>query len=160
SVYSASAAPTGETRMQRLNRHDDLDPLGDALAAVRFRSTIFCRSDMTAPWGFSVAGRDIATFHFVEEGQCWLEVDGVSPKLRLVAGDLVLLPHGHAHVVRDAPRSPVARLDDLIETRLEPDRATLRHGGGGAPTTLICGGFTFESRDALPFLPALPAVLH
>jgi AraC-like DNA-binding protein len=145
--------------MRKLNLDDDLDPLSEVLGAVRFRSTIFCRSDMTAPWGFSVAGREIATFHFVERGGCWLEVEDAAAKTRLRAGDLVLLPHGHPHLVRDTPRSPVTRLDDLLRAHPVREGATLRFGGGGAPTTLICGGFVFDDRDALPFLSALPPVV-
>ncbi len=72
----------------------------------------------------------------------------------------MLLPHGHPHLVRDAPRSLVTRLDELLATHAVGNRATLRFGGNGPATILICGGFTFENRDALPFLSALPPVLH
>jgi len=53
------------------------DELSDVLQAVRFRRAIFCRSELTAPWGFSVLGRDFATFHLVTRGKCCLDVDGV-----------------------------------------------------------------------------------
>ena len=146
--------------MQRLNDDDESDALESVLADVRFRSTVFCRSDMTAPWGFSVSGRDVATFHFVEHGSCWLEVSDVKSRLHLVAQDLVILPHGHAHVMRDAPGSAVVRLDDLIAAQAPVEGGISGFGGGGAATRLICGGFIFDDRDALPFLPALPPVLH
>jgi AraC-like DNA-binding protein len=146
--------------MRKLNTDDGSDPLGEVLASVRFQTTIFCRSDLTAPWGFSVAGRDIATFHFVQRGECWLEVDEAATKLRLRAGDVVILPHGHPHVVRDSPRSSVSRLDDLLKSHEVGDQGTLRFGGSGPACTLICGGFTFDNRDTLPFLSALPPVLH
>jgi AraC-like DNA-binding protein len=145
--------------MKKLNANDGADPLSDALEAVRFRSTIFCRSEMSAPWGFSVAGRDFASFHFIERGDGWLEVDGNAPKLRLGAGDLVVLPHGHPHRLRDSLRSPVTRLDDLVAAHAPAGETRLTFGGGGAQTVVVCGGFLFENRDALPFLPALPPVL-
>jgi AraC family transcriptional regulator, alkane utilization regulator len=144
--------------MQQLNLND-ADPLSDALGAVHFRSTIFCRSELSAPWGFSVAAREIVTFHLVERGECWLEVEGASAKTRLETGDLVLLPRGHRHSLRDAPDSPVTRLEDVLQTNPVADGASLHFGGGGPATTLICGGFIFDNRDALPFLPALPPVL-
>lgn len=62
---------------------------------------------MTAPWGFSISGRDIATFHFVEQGSCCLDVSDVKTNVRLRSGEFVILPHGHAHVMRDAPASSV-----------------------------------------------------
>src|SRR2546423_13371143 len=146
--------------MHRLDTHDGPDFLGDVLGTVRFRSTIFCRSELAAPWGFSVSGREIATFHFVERGGGWLEVSGAAAPVRVEAGDLIILPHGHAHVRRDAPGSTVSRLDVLLSARSENAGATLRFGGEGPQTTLICGGFVFDNREALPFLPALPPFLH
>lgn len=145
--------------MQRLNGNGASDPLGDLLGEVRFRSTIFCRSDMTAPWGFGVAGREVMTFHFVEQGTCWLEVPNTGIHKQLSPGDLVILPHGHAHLMRDDPDSAVTLLDDLL-TKHKVENGTLRFGGGGERTTLICGGFFFDERTALPFLPALPPVIH
>src|SRR5579872_6823035 len=146
--------------MERLNADDGADPLADVLGEVRFRSTIFCRSDMTAPWGFSVSGREIATFHFVERGACWLEVPEAAVQVPLSPGDVVILPHGHAHAMRDAPESAVTRLDDLVKEHHDATSGTLRFGGGGPGTTLTCGGFFFDDRQALPFMPALPPVLH
>jgi AraC family transcriptional regulator, alkane utilization regulator len=145
--------------MQRLNTNGHNDPLGDVLGEVRFRSSIFCRSEMSAPWGFGVLGRDLASFHFVERGSCWLEVADAGVRIQLVPGDLVVLPHGNAHVVRDEPNSAVTLLDDLLGKHKVQD-GTLRFGGGGPHTSLVCGGFLFTDRNALPFLPALPPVLH
>src|SRR5262245_22986121 len=137
--------------MKQLNADNGSDPLGDVLNAVRFRSTIFCRSDMTAPWGFAVDGRDFATFHFVERGSSILDVQGAGPSLVLEPGDLVILPHGHAHAMRDAPDSPVTGLTELLSAHEVSTGGELHFGGGGAPTSLVCGGFEFENRDLLPF---------
>ena len=150
----------GRQGVLRLNSDIEADPLGDILSDVRFRSTIFCRSEMRAPWGFSVQGREVATFHFVECGACRLEVPEAAVKLQLDHGDFVILPHGHAHVVRDGPGSEVTRLDNLVSDYFDAASGTLRFGGNGEPTSLICGGFFFEDREALPFLAALPPVLH
>ena len=107
-----------------------------------------------------MSGREIATFHFVEHGGGWLEVSGAAASVRVEAGDLIILPHGHAHVMRDAPGSIVSCLDDLLSAQSEDAGTTLRFGGKGPQTTLICGGFAFDNREALPFLPALPPFLH
>ena len=37
---------------------------------------------------------------------------------------------------------------------------TLRHGGGGAPTTLVCGADMLEQTSAGPMLSILPPVVH
>src|SRR5712691_8008014 len=135
------------------------DELSDILQSVRFRSAILCRSVLTAPWGFSVVGRDFASFHFVTRGACCLDVDGVEGRFWLSAGDLVILPLGNAHVVRDSPSSSATRLEDLIAASLRKDHGTLRSGGGGKLTSLLCGGFHFDDRTN-PVLAGLPPVIH
>jgi AraC family transcriptional regulator, alkane utilization regulator len=136
------------------------DELSDVLQAVRFRRAIFCRSELTAPWGFSVLGRDFATFHLVTRGKCCLDVDGVDGRLWLSAGDLVILPLGNAHVVRDSPSSTATRLEELIAEGSTKANGTVRSGGGGKPSTLVCGGFHFDDRRTNPVLAGLPPVIH
>jgi AraC-like DNA-binding protein len=136
------------------------DVLSDVLSAVRFRSTILCRSELTAPWGFAVLGRDFATFHVVLKGGGFADVDGVGSGIRLAEGDLLILPHGSAHALRDAPSSPATRLEELISHDGLDGRGTLRSGGGGSLSVLVCGGFRFEDRATNPLLAALPPVIH
>src|SRR5713226_4296585 len=89
------------------------DDLSEVLQAVRFRGVVFCRSELSAPWGFSVLGREFASFHIVTRGKCCLDVDGLDDRFWLSEGDVVILPAGHAHTVRDSPSSPATRLEEL-----------------------------------------------
>jgi AraC-like DNA-binding protein len=146
--------------MRDLTSAIDNDVLSDVLHAIRFRGSVMCRSALRSPWGFSVEGRDFASFHHVVHGGCWLEVAGTPGLRRLGAGDLVLLPHGDAHVVRDAPDSPVTRLERLVATGDMDADGNLRAGGRGRETVLVCGGFECEERRSNPVLAALPRVVH
>jgi AraC-like DNA-binding protein len=146
--------------MQDLTRDLGPDVLSDVLHAVRFRGTVMCKSSLRAPWGFAVEGRDFASFHHVVRGAAVLEVDGVPEVRWLRQGDLVVLPHGNAHVVRDAPGSRVTGLDVLAAEGEMDARGNLRGGGKGPETVLVCGGFHADDRRANPVLAALPAVLH
>lgn len=146
--------------MKQVSNFFPNDVLSELLRSIRVHSTIYCHSELTAPWGFRVDARAVASFHLVIEGTCWLEVqDGARPIL-LTKGDLVVLPHGHAHQVRDDLRHPARSLDDLIAMHMVADGRPLRYGGSGALTELLCGGFIIEDRDALPILAALPPVLY
>ncbi len=136
------------------------DNLSEVLQSVHFRSAVLCRSELSAPWGFAVLARNFASFHIVLTGRCCLEVDSIGRKLWLARGDLVILPHGNAHVVRDSPGSAATRLEELIENGNAADVGTLRAGGGGPKTVLVCGGFDFEERATNPLLLALPPVIH
>jgi AraC-like DNA-binding protein/mannose-6-phosphate isomerase-like protein (cupin superfamily) len=142
--------------VELLNPQSQL-PLDGILSALRVQSTVFCRSDLRAPWGFAVRPRDVSVFHIVVSGSCWLQVDD-GDATRFAAGEFALVPKGSGHVVRDDPSSPVCWLDDLL--RDEPFDGTLRHGGNGARTELLCGGFTVGGHEANPVLAALPDVLH
>jgi AraC-like DNA-binding protein/mannose-6-phosphate isomerase-like protein (cupin superfamily) len=139
-------------------RSDDI--VSDVLAAVRVRTTVYCRSEMRAPWGFGVDAHGNPSFHVVVRGRCWLEADGDGHPCRLRSGDLVLLPRGPTHWLRDEPSSPVRWLEDIL-SQTPPDSGNrLRHGGNGALTELVCGGFVLEGEGVDPVLRALPDVVH
>jgi AraC-like DNA-binding protein len=146
--------------MENLTRALQPDVLSQVLEDVRFRGTLFCRSELGAPWGFRVQGRDAASFHLVERGACVLEVEGLDGPVSLAAGDLVLLPHGDAHAVKDSPQSRAVLLDDLVREHGLDEQRRLRAGGKGPITVLLCGGFFFHDRATIPLLDTLPRVIH
>jgi AraC family transcriptional regulator, alkane utilization regulator len=144
--------------MELLHTFEQEDEVSELLRSVRVRSTVWCRSELTAPWAFAVHARTLATFHLVLRGACWLEVDGVEDDVRLAAGDLVVLPHGAAHAVRDDPSTPTSFLDDILAAA-PPVEGVLHHGGGGEATEILCGALTLEGRHANPVLAALPPLV-
>ncbi len=134
------------------------DVLTDVLETVRVGAACYGRLEASAPWGISVeADEQDAKFHVVLSGECWLEVDGQEP-VHLHGGDLVALPHGHAHALRDTPSSPIRPLSELITVsgKCQPSITT---GGDGAPATLVTGSFHFEDRRNNPLLSVLPPVI-
>lgn len=135
------------------------DPVSDVLRTLNVRSTVFCLSDLRAPWGFRVEGAGIAKFHLVLAGQGWLTVDGQA-RLRVGSGDLVVLPHGHSHTIADDPASVVAALDDLLAEHPVERRSQLRLGGNGPNTRLLCGGFVLGDTGMEPIFELLPHVLR
>jgi hypothetical protein len=62
--------------------------------------------------------------------------------------------------MRDSPGSETLKLENLIATAKSYRRGTLRAGGDGAKSVLLCGGFHFEDRVANPLLAILPDVIH
>ncbi len=125
------------------------DAIADALSAIRVRSSVYCLSELRAPWGFAVEGADMAKFHLVLEGQCWLEPAGHDP-VRLRDGDLVILGGGHGHVMRDEAGSAVVGLDSLVDSHPLDASGRLSYGGTGASTRLLCGGFGLTNPVWLP----------
>jgi AraC-like DNA-binding protein len=138
----------------------DSDVVSDVLRSLRVRSTVWCRSRLRAPWGFGTDARGAAAFHVVTAGCCWLEVEGDGAQRRLDAGDLVVLPTGRRHWLRDDPATPAPALERLLARHPLDEQRRLRGGGRGPRTDLLCGGFALEGGDAHPLLVALPPVIH
>jgi AraC-like DNA-binding protein len=131
--------------------------LADALHDLRVAQTRYCRSELTAPWGLEIPAADLILFHFVAQGRCLLEADGT--ELTLAAGDLVVFPHGHPHVLMDAPGRVTPDILRLPKHELGEYSSVLVHGGPGAQTVVLCGGARFDPPDQ-PLVPHLPEVLH
>lgn len=127
----------------------------DLLRDVRVVESCYCRTELTAPWGLDSAACDAVTFHFVAQGRCWFAADGEARWLD--RGDLVVLPNGAAHLLADEPDPAPAWVYHL--PRVGKDTPTLRHGGGGQPALLLCGGAKFDPPE-LPVVRLLPDVLH
>jgi len=138
---------------------DANDAVADVLNAIRVQSSVYCLSDLRAPWGFRVDSTQVAKFHLVLTGTCWLEPDRHEPIL-LTDGDLAILPRGTGHVLRDEPGSSVLGLDAVLAAHPLDDGARLRYGGVGSSTRLLCGGFGVSDSSASQLLARLPAVIR
>jgi quercetin dioxygenase-like cupin family protein len=53
---------------------------------------------------FDLEPRQIVAYHYVVSGHMYIAVSGRLPK-RLVAGEIVILPQNHLHVVASAPNT-------------------------------------------------------
>jgi AraC family transcriptional regulator, alkane utilization regulator len=145
--------------MDLLSDFEAPDPVSEVLRAVRVRSTVYCRSVIGAPWGFGVTAHGNPAFHVVTTGTCWLEVDGGPDQIPLTAGDLVVLPTGQRHWLRDNPATPAIELEELLAASPLDEHRRLHCGGGGSRTGLLCGGFALEGGAAHPVLRILPATV-
>jgi len=133
------------------------DPTSALFELVRVRSTLWCRSELGAPWGFSVAERRAAAFHFVVNGSCVLAIEGSEP-LVLESGDLAIVPSGRAHVARSSAVATHRPLDEILDEH-PPIDGTLTYGGDGARTEMLCGGFELDDPTGR-VLGLLPPLVH
>ncbi len=135
--------------------------LDDVLGSVRLQSIVYCRSVVQAPWGFSVIAKSVGSFTIVNKGGCWLEIEDENLEIWLSAGDFVVLPHGHAHSYRDAPTSTAIPITELLASHpIDPRDSTMRFGGDGQQSVIVCGAYLFEERKTNPLLQSLPVVIH
>ena len=129
-----------------------IDAVGEVLHHLRMSGAFYCRSDFSAPFGLELPPMgDTLMFHIVTSGECWLDVPGEDAKeLRL--GDLALVPHGRGHRLLSTPGARAEALFDLEREQVSDRYEILRHGGGGAPTTMLCGAVSFDHPAACQLL--------
>jgi AraC-like DNA-binding protein len=135
------------------------DPLGEALHFLRMSGTFYCRSELTAPWGLYLPPEPHSLwFHVVNAGRCWLEVDGADPR-HLQPGDFALVPHGEGHRLCSEPGTPAPNVETLDYDYASDRYAILRHGGGGAPSSIVCGTVRFGHPAGHTLVALLPRTI-
>jgi AraC-like DNA-binding protein len=136
-----------------------VDPLGEALHFLRMSGTFYCRSELGTPFGLELPPLQVCSmFHVVTSGRCWLEVEGVAPKL-LQPGELALVPHGAGHRLASEPGTRAQKLFDLPRELVSERYEILRHGGAGAATTMVCGAVRFDHPAARHLVSLLPRLI-
>src|ERR1700675_724921 len=110
------------------------DTLSDVLRGVRLRGAVFFYVTGSNEWAAEApSAKEIAPllmrgvdhvmeYHAVAQGSCWAGIPG-GPAVQLHAGDVVVFPHGDAHVVSSAPgmrgnRDEVNQIADVKADRL------------------------------------------
>ena len=162
-----------------------LDPLSDVLRSVQLQGSVFfhvsCRDQWAAlappsrELGPAVmpGAEHVIEYHLFVKGDGWVAVDG-EPPLRMHEGDIVMLPHGDAHVVSSAPGlSPADEGDGswLLRMRDDPRPIPISYRGmdfqageamptDEASTVLLCGFIACDLRPFNPLIGALPRLLH
>ncbi|WP_449065042.1 AraC family transcriptional regulator [Planomonospora algeriensis] len=136
------------------------DPLGETLHLLRLTGALYCRAELTAPWGIHVPALDgFMLLHVVTEGECLLEVDGAEPR-PLRQGSLTLVPHGLPHRLRSGPEARTEPLFEIPVEQVSERYEIMRHGGGGEFTHITCGVVRPDHAVARRLVAQLPGVLH
>ena len=145
-----------------------MDMLVELLQGTRLSGGIFLDVEFTAPWCVSAkvqpedcsslapAPRHIIAYHYVTGGQALIGVEGL-PAMAVSAGDIIVLPRNDFHTVGSHTGLTPIRADPLIEPCPEGGLDRIVHGGGGAPTRMLCGwlGCDDPHNPVLALLPRL-----
>ncbi len=144
-----------------------MDALSEVFRTIQLESTACYRVELSAPWAVQMAPFEGAVFLVVVRGSSWLEVEGIETQMPLVGGDLVVLPKGQRHALRDSPSemtqarldNPMTEFDHLLQTHADAPAPVLQVGGSGLSTTVMYGRFRFIPLPENPLLSALPPLL-
>jgi AraC-like DNA-binding protein len=149
-----------------------LDPITDLFKTMHVASVVHARLEATAPWGLLREAEDakeaplssvhknspsqLAHFGMVSRGNCWLSVKGMPDPLPLTGGDCFLLAPASTYALRDNPRT---RARSFCEAAPKNGSNVIHYGGGGAPTTIISGWFSFGQTSVKPLKRLLPELI-
>ncbi len=149
-----------------------MDALSDVLRAAHLSGGVFLHAEFTAPWcvatrvtsqlcaPFLGPSAHLVPYHYVIEGEFLVALEGGAPQ-DLRTGDVVLFPRNDTHVLGSDVGLPAVLGGDLIRA---PEASgglySIRHGGGGARTRMICGFLGSDSANENPVLATLPPVMR
>src|SRR5215467_12532821 len=135
-----------------------MDLLAEVLSLLRTKGRLYGRLEFTAPWGFAFPG-DKGICLLVTRGACFLGVDHQA-LVPLVGGDFVFLPAPHSYSLRSSPDLAVRSVLDVISPETFQHVRMITEGGGGMPTSVIAGCFTFATPESAWLVKDLPPIIH
>lgn len=160
------------------------DILSDVLRGVRLRSAVFFYLSFGREWATGAppaaeiasavlpGAEHVMEYHVVTKGAAWAAVAGHQP-VRLAAGDIVMFPHGDAHVLSSAPGLEAQWVDaNWIIAHRQHDRpiplnamsengsVTIGLPTRSAETNVVCGFWGCDLRPFNPLIAHLPPMLH
>jgi AraC-like DNA-binding protein len=153
----------------RPNGEATLDPITDIFRTLHVTAFGQHRLEATAPWGL-IGGKeteenlpspgknnspaDLAHFAMLSRGNCWLSAEGIVEPIPLTGGDCFLLARGTSIVLRDSLRTRPR--SSFLEVASRAKSNVAHYGGGGAPTTIVCGSLSFDHASLKPITQLLP----
>ncbi len=149
-----------------------MDALSDVLRVAHLTGGVFLHADFYEPW--CVAARiapehcgtalgqasHLIPYHYVVEGELRLRVGGDGGEvLVLQAGEVVLLPRNDLHLMGSDLSLPPILASDIIRPPQRGGLVSVRLGGDGAKTRVVCGFLGSDGVEGNPVIPTLPPAL-
>ena len=134
-----------------------MSALSEILRHIHLQGSVYFNACFCSPWGLDIKTSDKAFFHIIERGQCWLHIDSLEQPIPLVGGDILILPHSASHQISDQPNGKCLPGEQTVKNIMENNNP---FAGEHDNFNIICGYFEFEKDSQLPFINALPEMIH
>lgn len=146
-----------------------MDVLSDTLRVLRLSGAVFFTARLSSPWSvlsppsgdiahfLGLTSDSVAPFHILVEGRCAVELEN-HQTIELNAGDVLILPHGAAHVMGSDQRTSPVPISALLPPLTNGRTPVVEVAGPGGVTRFICGFLQYDQQFN-PFMRALPKVL-
>ncbi|WHZ22863.1 MAG: Transcriptional regulator, AraC family [Nitrospira sp.] len=148
-----------------------MDVLSEVLKAVKLDGAVFFTGEFAAPWCarepdagtmascLPTHANHVIIFHLLLEGRGYARIEQDDRTMPVTAGDIVMFPHGDAHLMGNGPPVPPVDSSQQVRQIIAEGRILTQLAGGGEVTKLICGYLTCDAQLSEVFLAGLPSIL-
>jgi AraC-like DNA-binding protein len=149
-----------------------MDALSDVLRVANLTGGVFLHAEFSAPWCIAArvspehcapalgSASHLMIFHYVVDGELQIRVqadDG--DEVTIGAGELVLLPRNDLHLMGSDLSLPPVAGSEIIQPPKDGGLFSIRHGGAGGRTRMICGFLGCAGTEGNPVISTLPSLL-
>ncbi len=107
----------------------------------------------------STQANHVIIFHLLLEGHAHARIEEDDRPVPLKAGEILIFPHGDAHLMGNGPPVPPFDPSQQLREILAEGRVLSQLAGGGELTRLLCGYLTCDAQLSGVFLAGLPPML-
>src|SRR5262245_25322280 len=149
-----------------------MDALSDVLRVAHLTGGVFLHAEFFAPWCMAARvpaehcapalgpASHLIIYHYVVEGDLRIRVEGEDGEgLVIGAGEVVVLPRNDRHLMGSDLSLPPVPGSDIVHPPKDGGLFSIRHGGGGRRTRMVCGFLGCASAEGNPVLSTLPPLL-
>ncbi|KRC59233.1 hypothetical protein ASE14_15830 [Agromyces sp. Root81] len=135
------------------------DQLGDGLQLLRFTGALYCRAELTAPWGVEFPELEgFMMLPVVLAGRCVLEIEG--ERHTLEAGSVALITRGAPHRLLSAADVSSTPLFDIPVDQVSDTYEHMRFGGGGDRTRIAYAALQVDGPLSDRLVAELPGLIR
>src|SRR5215470_2108647 len=164
--------PGKMTETPDLARKAGMDALSDVLRVAHLTGGVFLHAEFFAPWCIATrlspehcapllgSASHLIIYHYVVEGDLRIRIDGEEGDgIVIGAGEVVLLPRNDLHLMGSDLSLPPVPGRDIIQPPKDGGLFSIRHGGTGRCTRMVCGFLGYAS-EGNPVISSLPPLLN
>lgn len=145
-----------------------MDALSEVLKIVKLKGALFFNAEFSAPWCLASSQSSqvapllcpgaghVIIYHYLSDGRAYAQLPDRSRR-DLGPRDVVIFPHGDAHILGNGACKPVDSLRTFAKN-LSNGLKVVRYGGGGELTKFVCGYMACDPSLSAVVLAGLPSM--
>lgn len=133
-----------------------MDALSSILEVTKLKGVACNTLSARGAWGLDMDENETVQFWRLIKGTCLVNILN-GPVVKMLPGDIVIIPHGAAHWVGDHESTARVTQEAFVRSKLTGEPVFTDSGN---ETLMVGGYFTFDKQQMHPFLKDLPQVIQ